>query len=1118
MPRLREPNDPDNRIDVFDVLRQLINNEAQLVAVHNFFEFSESDAQLISQLHEPLRQYTDQFGSSLHQYLSDVSTLSGANIASLLQRQSTYFSPGNGGWIDPTWVRNRILVRLNQYRVGLTPKWYFKAYQKFLLLVLPNIWACSDGKVHYFHASFYAIAKVIWFDLAVALEDFLKIDEYNILLPESEVKQSLEMPVATGKRYLQLMACELSRALGVRYAMVAQVRGPLFLMADALAMTDHGKPVPDFSYVLADSPCNTVLAQHHCMFPSGVQELFPADEGLKRLSVQSYAGVTLHAYQERPLGILVVMHDAPFTDIERVSQLLAAFSGRAAAEIERLQTQQTLMDNEAHFRAAINQAAVGICHTDKHGQFILVNIKMCQILGYKESELSDKKMDEITYPPDREKSRNLISQLLQKPESSLKLEQRYLRRDGVVIWAQATYSVTVNADGSVDSIMAVVEDISERKQLEYSLRLSNRALESSGNGVVISNANDPNNSIIFANSAFCRITGYSLEEVMGRNCRFMQNGDHEQIELKMIRTALAKNQEIHVVVRNYRKDGSMFWNDLSISPVPDEYGVVTHFIGIINDITKQRSNQDQLAFRATHDELTGLPNRNLLNDRLPQALRQANRRENLVALLFLDVDHFKLINDSIGHSAGDKLLKGFAERLIGCVRAGDTVSRHGGDEFVLVLKDIEKASHVVTICENIFQSIGEPFFIQNHKIHATCSIGITLYPQDGGDAETLSKFADMALYRAKDLGRANFQFFSKEMNQRTLERVTLEGALRSAIINDQLTMNYQPLVNLDTGRIISLEALLRWYHPELGQVAPDRFIPVAEESGLINPIGEWVLNRACQDLRAWLDLGLPAVRVAINISPKQFRDAHLGDKIEAALLAMRLPPQMLTLEITETVLMQDTASSEATLRQLKRLGISLALDDFGTGYSSLSYLKRFPFDRVKIDRAFVRDIANDADDAALCKTIIKMAHSLGIMVIAEGVESEDQCLFLRKNLCDEIQGYLFSRPLPAEQIERLLREPRFLAAHLFGRQTNMLCLLLVEANGSNNLLPIARSIVGEEGRLLMVHTGSEAHALLAQQVVDFVILDEHLPGIDATLLLQRIKTAHPDVKAFIVGN
>ncbi len=1110
---LTEQNDLTEHNETLDALRQIINDKTLLVAVPNFSEFGDSDVQLLAGLHNLLQPYSDQFAASLPQFLQQY--LPSSAIALLPQAKSTYFS--SGIWVDPIWVRNRILVRLNQFRIGLTPTWYFAVYRDFLLPMLPLVWGYSEGKIHSFHACFYAVAKVIWFDLAVALEAFLNIDEHSINLPQEEITRTLETPSVTGKRYLQLLTSELSRALGVRYAMVAQVRGPLYLLADVLAMTDHGKPMPDFSYELAGTPCNTVLVQHHCIYERGVQNQFPQDVGLQHLGVQSYGGVTLQGRDEKPLGVLVVMDDVPFADVALLEQFLALFADRAATEIERLQAQQALLDSEDHFRAAINHAAVGICHADKYGQFILANKKMCQILGYQESELRGKSMDDITYPPDREKSRNMIFKLLQKPDSNLKLEQRYLRHDGTVIWAQATYSVTASADGNIDTIMAVVEDISERKQLEYSLRLSNRALESSGNGVIITNANDPNSSIIFANTAFCRITGYNLEEALGRNCRFLQNGDHEQAELKMIHTALAKQEAVHVVVRNYRKDGSLFWNDLSISPVPDEYGVVTHFIGILNDITKQRSNQDQLAFRATHDELTGLPNRNLLNDRLPQALRQATRRKNSVALLFLDVDHFKLINDSIGHSAGDQLLKGFAERLSACVRAGDTVSRHGGDEFVLVLKDIEQASHVVTICENIFQSTGEPFFIQNNKIHVTCSIGIAFYPQDGNDAETLSKFADMALYRAKDLGRANFQFFCHEMNQRTLERVSLESALRSAISNEQLSMNYQPLVELDTGRIISLEALLRWHHPELGQVSPDRFIPVAEESGLINQIGEWVLNRACQDLRNWLDMGLPAVRVAINVSPKQFRDVHLGDKIQASLSAMKIPPQMLTLEITETVLMQDTASSEATLRQLKALGVSLALDDFGTGYSSLSYLKRFPFDRVKIDRAFVRDIANDSDDAALCKTIIAMAHSLGIMVIAEGVESEDQCQFLHKNLCDEIQGYLFSRPILPEQIEQLLRKPHFLAAHLFGANNKLRSLLLVDAGATGDLPSVARLLVGEEGRIACVQSGAQAQAFLMQQKVDFVILAERLPDIDANLLLEQIKADYPCIKAFRVA-
>lgn len=1105
-----------------DALRLLLNDEAKLVSTPNFFEFGDNDAQLLIGLAPHLATYREQFGRRIAQLLADrpeiIALQAVQEPSGLAQRQSTYFSALESGWVDPQWVRNRISMRLAQYRIGLTPDWYFEIYRQYLQDSVPMLWDLHHDQPHLFMACFHAYAKVVWFDLAIALEGLLALDERSIALHEQieEMRLDLATPLATGKKYLEMLMVELARALGMRYAMVAQVRSVNFLQADVLAMTDHATVLPGFTYDLANSPCQMVWEQQRCVYPSAVQKLFPEDVALVRMGIQSYAGVILHDSAGQPLGLLAVMHDAPMMDVERIGQLLGVFAGRAGSEIERLHSQQSLLESEARFRAAFNQAAVGICHTTAEGKFVLVNKKLCQILAFSEADLLGRSMDDITYPPDREKSRHLLAQLFETRDASVKLEMRMLRRDGVSIWAQATLSVAFSAEGSISYMMAVIEDISDRKQLEYMLRLSNRALESSGNGVVITNAKDPNHAIMFANSAFCRITGYPLEEVLGRNCRFLQNGDHEQPELRAIRSSLAKQHEIHAVLRNYRKDGSVFWNDLSISPVPDEYGNVTHFIGVINDITRQRSNQEQLAFRATHDELTGLPNRNLLNDRLPQALRQAKRNGKSVALLFLDVDHFKLINDSIGHAAGDQLLKGFAERLTRCVRAVDTVSRHGGDEFVLVLKDILQASHVAGICENIYRAIGEPFPIQNHIIHTTCSIGIALYPQDGQDAETLSKFADMALYRAKDLGRANFQFFSHEMNQRTLERVSLESALRSAIAKEQLSMNYQPLVDLHTGQVISLEALLRWNHPELGAVSPDRFISVAEESGLIGAIGEWVLRRACQDIRHWLDLGLPPVRVAINVSPKQFRDENLGNKIEAALLEMTIEPRYLTLEITETLLMQDTATSEATLRHLKALGVGLALDDFGTGYSSLSYLKRFPFDRVKIDRAFVRDIVNDTEDAALCKTIITMAHSLGIMVIAEGVESEEQCAFLRKNMCDEIQGYLFSRPLPPPEIEALLREGRCLPSHLLDQHKSTRSMLLAESSQMPGLFAIAHSMLGDSGRIQTAQSGSQVLEMLGKQAFDLVILPPQLPDISGQDLLRQIQAAYPGLPGYIV--
>ncbi len=1101
-----------------DGLRHLLGDEAKLMASPNLLEFGETDIQIMAGFARQLEPYCEHFGANLYQYLSEIPELASFDLVSLKHRQSAYFSGVHNGWTNPVWIRSRIELGLNQYRIGLMPSWYFGIYQKILLEMLPFLSGVHASESLPLQACFQSLAKVVWFDLTVACEDFFTNDERGLAFHEQIEKMKLQLasPQITGKQYLQFMANELAHVLNVRYAMVAQVRGPDYKVADVLAMTDNGKTLPEFSYELENTPCNMVLEQHRCIFPACVQQLFPKDEDLTILNAQSYAGIILHDPVGLPLGILVVMHDQAFSDIDRIGQMMAAFSGRAASEIERLHTQQSLLESEARFRAAFNQAAVGICHGNLQGKLILVNKKICSILGYQESELIGQPFLSITHPDDCEKSHEITQNLLDNPHNSYILEKRYVHKEGTAIWAQATLSATLKSDGQVDYLMAVIEDISARKKLQSMLHLSNRALESSGNGVVISDATDSDHKVIFANSAFTRITGYGLDEIIGRNCRFLQKDDTEQIEIMTIREALLNRQEIHTVVRNYRKNGELFWNELTISPVPDEVGNITHFIGIMNDITVERSNQEQLAFQATHDELTGLPNRNLLNDRLPQALRQAKRRNNSVALLFLDVDHFKLINDSIGHAAGDELLRGFAERLTACVRSGDTVSRHGGDEFVIVLKDILQSNHVGVICENIFRAVAEPFQILGHKIHTTCSIGIALYPQDGDDAETLSKFADMALYRAKDLGRGNFQFFSSEMNQRTLERVTLESALRSAIANDQLYMHYQPLVDLHTGQVISLEALLRWNHPELGMVAPDRFISVAEESGLIGSIGEWVLGRACQDIRRWLDDGLPAVRVAVNVSPKQFRDARLGDKIEAVLRSYQIEPRYLTLEITETVLMQDTASSEATLRQLKQLGVSLALDDFGTGYSSLSYLKRFPFDRVKIDRAFIRDIINDTDDAALCKTIITMAHSLGIMVIAEGVESEEQCAFLRTNLCDEIQGYLFSRPLPTWQVEELLREQRCLPLHLLSNKEQR-CILIVDHATHSDILPLAHSLANEDVRILCAHTGAAALDMLRQHRINLVAIRSALPDMGSLALQRQIQSTYPETATFMVS-
>ncbi|GBL47483.1 diguanylate cyclase/phosphodiesterase [Sulfuriferula multivorans] len=654
------------------------------------------------------------------------------------------------------------------------------------------------------------------------------------------------------------------------------------------------------------------------------------------------------------------------------------------------------------------------------------------------------------------------------------------------------------------------------RQFDPLLRIGSRALAFSGNGIVILDATNASNPIIFANDAFCRMTGHAIEEVVGRDFSFLLRNHHDEDEMAAVYSALANKSEANLVLRKYHQDGAEIWCKLLISPVPDETDQITYFIGVQTDISEHKRDEERLAHQSTHDALTGLPNRNLLKDRLEQAIAQTDRSEDSVALLFLDLDHFKLINDSLGHAAGDRMLLDVAERLRACVREGDTVSRHGGDEFVLVLREINQSHHVATICEKIFQTIADPFFIQGHSFHVTCSIGIALYPQDGPDTATLFKYADMALYQAKDHGRNHFQFFSSEMNERMQERVMLDEALRSAIANDELLLHYQPLVSLSTGQLVGLETLVRWQHPVFGMVSPVRFIPIAEESALIASISEWVLRKACQDIRTWIDQGLTGFQVAVNVSPRQFRDPRLADRIELVLAEYHINPGMLSLEITETVLMQDTASSEATLRQLKALGVDLALDDFGTGYSSLSYLKRFPFDRVKIDRSFVRDITTDADDAAISKAIISMAHSLGIRVVAEGVETAAQCQFLRRHRCDEMQGYYFSRPLPPVEITALLLEKRHLPENILIHRKSTRILLLVDADP--DILAALQQLLHQDKYLIMTAcSAEEALALLAQHDVDVLVSGLAIPDMSCIELLSRTMKMHPGVIRMVLS-
>ncbi len=587
-------------------------------------------------------------------------------------------------------------------------------------------------------------------------------------------------------------------------------------------------------------------------------------------------------------------------------------------------------------------------------------------------------------------------------------------------WLAFTAAPLHDAQGRVIGAIETMQDVTERKRAEEAMRLYHRAVESANNGIIITDVKAHDHPVVYANPAFERMTGYPPSESLGSNPRFLLGQDRGQMELEAIRSALRQRRPGNAVLRNYRKDGTLFYNELFVSPVRDETGEVTHTISVMTDITERKRYEEELEHQANHDALTGLANRTLLMDRLEHSLAYAQRYAQKPAVLFVDLDNFKTINDTLGHDVGDRLVQAVAKRLVHCLREVDTVARLGGDEFVVVIQDAPEESDVTHVMRRILEALSHPFAIDGSELFVTCSIGAALHPRDGDDVATLLKNADAAMYRAKEMGRGGFQFFTREINERVSERMVIERELHGAVARGELQVFYQPQLDVRTGTIVGAEALLRWTNPRLGSVSPARFIPVAEESGLILPVGRWVLETACADSRGWIAEGWDNARLSVNLSARQFRQADLYHHIEELLQDTGLSNFILELELTESMVMQNPEQAIGTMRALKDIGLRLAIDDFGTGYSSLSHLRHFPLDILKVDQSFVRDISNHAEGEAIAAAIVSIGHALGKKVVAEGVETPDQLEFLRGHGCDEYQGFLFSPAVPAARFRELL--------------------------------------------------------------------------------------------------
>lgn len=706
--------------------------------------------------------------------------------------------------------------------------------------------------------------------------------------------------------------------------------------------------------------------------------------------------------------------------------------------IERKASREALLTSEARFRVISDASPLGIFVADAEGACIYTNAAYHRISGLSFEQTLGTQWTTAIYPEDRQQvlAEWRAAAMGKEP---FQTEYRFLRQDGNVVWTRVSSAPMLDGVQGLGRVKTV-EDITERKADELKLRRAEEALfeekeraqvtlNSIGDAVLCT---DLPGKVTYLNLVAETMTGWSREDAIGRPLAEVFriiNGTTREVAANPAQRAVAEDgtEELATDSVLIRRDGFETAIEDSSAPIHNRDGRVTGAVIVFHDVSETRFMALKMTHLAHHDFLTGLPNRLLLTERLTQAIGLARRHRKQVALLFLDLDHFKNINDSLGHAIGDLLLQSVAERLLTKVRATDTVCRQGGDEFVILLAEIEQTQDAAHVAETLIDAFARPHLIGEHELHVTLSIGISVFPDDGvsvdstiQNTDTVMQNADTAMYHAKTIGRNNYQFFRDEMNTRAVQRMFIENSLRRALKQDEFLLHYQPQIDLESGMIIGTEALVRWQDPEHGLIQPGQFVPIAEECGLIVPIGRWVLREACRQVQAWLAEGLHAVPVAVNVSALEFRHSNFAEGVALILKETGLPPSFLELELTESIFMHDTPSSASVLEALKAMGVKLAIDDFGTGYSSLSYLKRFPIDTLKIDQSFVHDIAINADGATIVGAVIGMGKNLQQRVIAEGVETQEQLAFLQTRQCVEGQGFLFSKPLLAADFARLL--------------------------------------------------------------------------------------------------
>ena len=679
------------------------------------------------------------------------------------------------------------------------------------------------------------------------------------------------------------------------------------------------------------------------------------------------------------------------------------------------QLKQKLINNcESRLRLFLEYSADAFYLHDLNGDILDVNQTACLQLGYSRAELLISNVSDIemlTSGPDLMAEWRALNP--DKPHLWHGLHQR---KDGSHFHVEG-HNQRFEVEGH-SLILALVRDITERKQAEEKLKLAASVFENTTEGVIVTDAGV---NIIAINQAMTEISGYSEKEALGENPNIWNSGRHNHNFFQNMWNSLLKTGQWRGEIWNRRKNGEAFPCWQTISAISDDSGNISHYVSILSDITSIKESQAKIEYLAHHDSLTDLPNRLLFNARLEHALEMAHRDKQQIGLIFLDLDNFKRINDSLGHPIGDGILQSVAKRMKSLIRGADTLARLGGDEFTLILEEIERPQEISKVAQKVLDTFNDAFEVEGHQLHVTPSMGISIYPRDGQDAASLIRNADTAMYLAKERGRNTYQFYASEFTARASERIRMETELRRAIKRNELQIYYQPQFASQTGRLVGAEALVRWQHPAMGLLSPVDFLALAEETGLIVTIGEWVLQTSCAQIKAWREQGFDLEYISVNISGKQLQHNNFPEMVRQVIKETGCNAQWLELEVSEELITQQAKHSVSFLQGLREMGISIAIDDFGTGHSSLSYLKRLPLTKLKIDRSFVRDIPADSSDTVIAKAIVALGKSLQLKVCAEGVETTEQQQFLKAEGCDEEQGFLYSRPIPLEAFSELMK-------------------------------------------------------------------------------------------------